>query len=692
MLADNGDIRISVVIPTFNYARFLPQAIESVLNQTAHPFEILVADDGSTDNTLEVVRSYTNKVVYIYFDHCGVYSVRQKMLQQIEGNWFLNLDADNWLDPDFLNQMICTVKENAKDKTFAFAYPDMELHGDRTGRVTRPEFTLHRLKNGNFIDMNSVINTVVAKRYGFDSNFNSGQGDYDFFLTLAKSGYRGVRAGKAVLNYRVHEGSISSNVRRKRQQREIMRKIVYKHRGLYTPEDAKNALAAADNRAMVALISSRSPYEGIGKRFSDWLLFARIGWRHAEFISQSLYLIFPRVFFKKFGKYSDVFFLYRDTGERRTLVRKVFGGGTVDSDCSQLFSLEKLYSQNIAVDCNLRCPREDTLLQMAWVLVDKFFAPSDGLGWGDLYSVWCHCGPIANTKVVFATSDNTGLPASRFKQWGIFKKSLVYVSIGLPERLQALGQNNPKRLERYKKRMAFVDRFIAYGHAETKWLQSWLGDSDKVCFVPFGVDTSQWSPGDKDESGADIISVGADSKRDFQLLIEYAKKHPDRKICIVTTREWAKSFGVIPSNIQLKLQIPIQEVKELIEVSKLVVLPVQENTYSGATTTLLQCMSMAKAVAVTKVGAIEEGYGFKDYFNLRWLEPGSLQNLEYVVEDLLADRPQRMKLGQAAREHVVATLGWERYAGHIQSVIKEAEEAFLASCSKGAPSTSEREL
>ena len=86
---------VSVVIPTFNYGRYLPRAVDSVLAQTRSAREVLIADDGSTDDTAEVVARYGDAVIFRRFNHSGVYAVRQAMLAEIRGEWFLNLDADN---------------------------------------------------------------------------------------------------------------------------------------------------------------------------------------------------------------------------------------------------------------------------------------------------------------------------------------------------------------------------------------------------------------------------------------------------------------------------------------------------------------------------------------------------------------------------------------------------------------------
>ena len=98
-------------------------------------------------------------------------------------------------------------------------------------------------------------------------------------------------------------------------------------------------------------------------------------------------------------------------------------------------------------------------------------------------------------------------------------------------------------------------------------------------------------------------------------------------------------------------------------------LPVRENTYSGATTTLLQCLAMGKAVVVSRVGAIRAGYGFEDDVNLRWMEPSSGESLARAVDGLLADPAARQRLGAAARRHVEENLDWNRYVRGIESAL-----------------------
>ena len=662
-------VRLSVVIPTFNYARFLPAAIRSVLDQTVPPLEILVADDGSTDDTAEVVKPFGERIRYFRLPHAGVYAVRTRMLREIQGEWFLNLDADNRLAPDFIAQMEERIRANAFDERFAFAYPDMELFGDSTGRVERPEFDVQRLKRGNYIDMNSVIRTDVARKFGFDPAFNSGQGDYDFFLTLAENGYRGERVARALLHYRTHEGSISQIVGQRRNQMHIMRRMVRKHSRFFTPDEARQAIAAAANRLLVGLITTRSPFAGPGRRWMDGLRFAGAGWRHAEFRRQLAYGICPQRYFMDVSKPADVFYLFRDTAERRAMIRRVLEGETAGLAGEQLFGFDRLAGRHRAVDCNLRLPRVNSVAQTVQDWMDRRHLSRTGIGLGDGCSLHAHLGLMNRARAIVATTDNTGFPAARLKAGGRLVPPLLYVSVGLPERMKKVQETNPEAAERCRRQLACVDRFAAYGWEEAIWLRHWLGaDEQKVRFIPFGVDTVQWKPVEGAREEFDVVSIGNDSMRDFGLLVECARRHPEISFCVVTSRDCAHALGPLPENVQLQVQLPVEELKDRIAGARMVVLPVRENTYSGATTTLLQCLSMGKTVAVSRVGAIREGYGFEDGIHLQWMEPDSLESMERAILQGTGNPDLRAALGRAARRHVVERLDWDSYVIRLSDV------------------------
>lgn len=104
--------RVSVIIPTYNRGEVLEQAIKSVLNQTYQNYEIIVVDDGSTDNTHRILEKYGHKIRYYSKLHGGVSSSRNFGLEKSEGSWVAFLDSDDYWLPAKLERQIEFVRQN----------------------------------------------------------------------------------------------------------------------------------------------------------------------------------------------------------------------------------------------------------------------------------------------------------------------------------------------------------------------------------------------------------------------------------------------------------------------------------------------------------------------------------------------------------------------------------------------------
>lgn len=103
---------VSIIIPTYNRAHFLKTALDSVLNQSFRDFEVTVIDDGSTDGTQELVRSYREPIKYIPISHSGVSRARNIGIKMAEGEWISFLDSDDYWLPQKLKRQILFLKEN----------------------------------------------------------------------------------------------------------------------------------------------------------------------------------------------------------------------------------------------------------------------------------------------------------------------------------------------------------------------------------------------------------------------------------------------------------------------------------------------------------------------------------------------------------------------------------------------------
>jgi len=100
--------KISVIIPTYNREVYLERAIESVFTQTYQNYELIIIDDGSTDNTSQIIRQFKNQVRYYSQLHAGVSSARNLGLEKSEGTWVAFLDSDDyWLPRKLARQMEC---------------------------------------------------------------------------------------------------------------------------------------------------------------------------------------------------------------------------------------------------------------------------------------------------------------------------------------------------------------------------------------------------------------------------------------------------------------------------------------------------------------------------------------------------------------------------------------------------------
>ncbi len=95
-----SDLKVSAIIPAFNRAHYLPEAIQSILAQTVPVFEIIVVDDGSTDDTSNVIAAYGNKIRYLKQKNQGPSAARNYAVREANGNWLAFLDSDDLWVPE----------------------------------------------------------------------------------------------------------------------------------------------------------------------------------------------------------------------------------------------------------------------------------------------------------------------------------------------------------------------------------------------------------------------------------------------------------------------------------------------------------------------------------------------------------------------------------------------------------------
>ena len=114
--------KVSIIIPVYNVEKYLDKCLKSVLNQTYKNIEIIVINDGSTDNSLKICKKYKDKrIVLIDKENGGVSSARNKGLELASGKYITFVDSDDWLELDAIENMVSFIeKENVDFVRFCY--------------------------------------------------------------------------------------------------------------------------------------------------------------------------------------------------------------------------------------------------------------------------------------------------------------------------------------------------------------------------------------------------------------------------------------------------------------------------------------------------------------------------------------------------------------------------------------------
>lgn len=210
---------VTVVIPAYNAARYIGQALDSVKAQTVSDYEVIVVNDGSTDGEeLEhILHAHPLPVVYLSQENKGVSAARNAAIKAARGKFYAQLDADDQWTPDYLAVQLGILSGNPD---VALVYPNAKIIGDGLDvglefmKITpsEGEVNFESLVRQTCIVMTSVTARMeVIKQAGmFDENLR-GCEDFDLWLRIVKSGNRIIYHRRVLVLYRRHAGSLSSD-------------------------------------------------------------------------------------------------------------------------------------------------------------------------------------------------------------------------------------------------------------------------------------------------------------------------------------------------------------------------------------------------------------------------------------------------------------------------------------------------
>lgn len=209
---------ISVAIAAWNGADYLREAIDSVLAQTHQPLEIIVMDDGSTDHTAEVCRSYGDRVQYLYQENDGTNGAgaRAAAMRAASGEWIAILDQDDRWMPQKIEKQLAKLAEMPDAQMIFTGYRPIDDKGQVVGEpiLTTPEGDVfHLLLTVNpYCASSALVKRTALQAFGLPEP-RPGPADYELWLHMARHGNAAV-VPECLTEYRTHAENYSASMTR----------------------------------------------------------------------------------------------------------------------------------------------------------------------------------------------------------------------------------------------------------------------------------------------------------------------------------------------------------------------------------------------------------------------------------------------------------------------------------------------
>ena len=228
--------KVSIIIPCYNKELYVSEAIESALAQTFKDIEIVVVNDGSSDNSTEVIKKYEDKIHFINLDkNEGVVNARKLAIEKASGEYILPLDADDTIEPTYVEKAVKILEEN---KEIGVVYCKVKFFGDKNGNLTCPEFDEDYFLYHSGVSSSSMFRKKdFIKCGGYRDYMKNGCEDWDLWLYFYENGFKFYRIPENLLNYRKFDDSSSRTTVQKENSKELWALVVRNHLDLYLNND-----------------------------------------------------------------------------------------------------------------------------------------------------------------------------------------------------------------------------------------------------------------------------------------------------------------------------------------------------------------------------------------------------------------------------------------------------------------------
>jgi len=196
---------VSVIVPCFNQGRYLEETVQSVLASTYRPLEIIVINDGSTDDSLSVAKvleERTPEVRVIDQANAGVTKARNTGLKAAQGTYILPLDADDLISPNYIQGGLTLLSQHPEVKV---VYCQAEKFNESMRKPWKLKpFSLSQLAKDNMIFVSALYRKSDALEVGgYSEDMHMGREDWEFWIKMLKNGGEVIRLSEIGFFYRL---------------------------------------------------------------------------------------------------------------------------------------------------------------------------------------------------------------------------------------------------------------------------------------------------------------------------------------------------------------------------------------------------------------------------------------------------------------------------------------------------------
>lgn len=228
-------VEISVIVPCYNQESYIAETLDSVLAQTFERFEIIVVNDGSRDDSWEIIQRYASrypeKIVAVTQESQGVIASRNNAIRQARGTYIYPLDGDDKMHPDCLQLLYDAITSGKGD----VIYSDTELFGDASGIFELPEPTKNNMVATNCVVCSALYRKADWEQYGgYDMACSAfGFEDWDFWLNFVHDNKTFYKVQRPLFLYRQLANSRNAEAKKRQNRKKFLAHYKQKHKRLY---------------------------------------------------------------------------------------------------------------------------------------------------------------------------------------------------------------------------------------------------------------------------------------------------------------------------------------------------------------------------------------------------------------------------------------------------------------------------